>query len=73
MENFNLSRHEANEGRKERVSKYRSILNLAEDFEVTEDNIDDWGVAWVANRTGAPYDRVRAEILGQRWSNYEEN
>ena len=46
-------------------------LELEEDFKITEDNIDDYGVNWISCYYNCPADRVRSELLGQRWSEYE--
>lgn len=64
---------DANGGRRNRISRYKSFLGLKEDFKITEENLDEYGVSYIScmyNRTPA---QVKAELLGQRWSDFEEN
>lgn len=63
---------DANEGRRERISFYRGLVNIDEDFEITEDNIDDWALRKTCTKYNRGYDRVKAELLGQKWSDKEE-
>lgn len=68
---FDVLDYNANDGRKERISRYKKLLNLDENFEITEDNIDDYGVDWISVFYNCPRDRVKAELLGQKWSDFE--
>lgn len=61
----------ANEGRQKRISKYRKHAGIDENFVITEDNIDDYAFALTVNECGVRSDRLRAELLGQKWSEYE--
>lgn len=63
---------EANDKRHERVKRYRSLCNLEEDAEITEDNLKEWAIHRVARESNRPYDRVKNEILGRKWSDYEK-
>ena len=64
--------YDANEGRHQRISMYRQLANLEEGFEVAEDNIDEWALGRTASYYNRPRRRVKAEILGQKWSDLEE-
>lgn len=64
--------YDANEGRKKRVSDYRKYANIDEDFDINEDNIDDWALTKTCVMNGKEKDRVKSEILGIKWSEYEE-
>ena len=64
---------EANEGRHERIDKYRKLVLLDEDTEITEDNLQDWAVKRICVDSGWPKERVTAELLGQKYSDLEED
>ena len=78
MENKEKSRklgteaYDANEGRLKRIAMYRDFANLDEDFEITEDNINDWALTRTSCFSNRPKRRIKAEILGQAWSDLEE-
>lgn len=61
----------ANEGRLNRIAKYRKHAGIDENFVITEDNIDEYAFARTINECGVGCDRLRAELLGQKWSEYE--
>ena len=63
--------YEANEGRKARIDKYRTLVNLDEDVEITEGNIEDWAFNQTCVDMHCDPARLRAELLGQKWSDYE--
>jgi len=62
---------DANEGRNARIEYYRRLTNMEEDLEITEDNIDDWALRKTCTKYNRGYDRVKAELLGQQWSELE--
>lgn len=64
--------YEANPNRQRRIDLYRKYAHLDEDVEITEDNIDDWALGKVACRVNREPAKVKAEILGQRYSDYEK-
>lgn len=64
---------DANEGRRERIAKYRQLTLLDEDAEITEDNIQDWALKRVCLNSGWPVERVKAELLGQKYTGLEED
>lgn len=72
FESFDPLDYEANEGRKSRIKRYRDLLGLDEDFQITEENLSDYGIDYVANEFDCPRDRLVTELLGQRWSEYEK-
>lgn len=61
-----------NESRDEKlVKRYKAILGLDEDFEITEDNLDDWALKHACMLEGANYDRAKAAILGLKFEGYK--
>lgn len=66
-------RYDANEGRKKRVELYKKLTSLNEDAQLTEDNLKKWAVDRVACFTNTTPDRVRSELLGNKWSEFEED
>lgn len=64
---------DSNEGRRERIAKYRQLTLLDEDAEITEDNIQDWALKRVCVNSGWPIERVKAELLGQKYTGLEED
>lgn len=64
--------YDANEGRLNRIAKYRKYANLDENFQITEDNINDWALNRTACFSNRSKDQVRSEILGKKWSDFEE-
>lgn len=62
---------EANKNRQRRIEMYRKYAFLDEGAEITEDNISDYALNRVACVTNRSPEKVRAEILGQRYSDYE--
>ena len=63
--------YEANYGRAKRIMMYREYANLAEDEKITEDNIDDWALKKTACFSSREVEKITAEILGKRYSDYE--
>lgn len=68
---FDVLKYNANEGRENRIREYKSVLGLEEDFEITEENLDDYGVRYISCHYNCPKERVRSELLGKPWSEYE--
>lgn len=64
--------YDANEGRKRRIAQYRRLAHVNEGVTLTEDMIDDWALSRTACFNNRSKDQVRAEILGERWSEFEE-
>lgn len=62
---------EANEGRNERIARYRTLANLEEDFEITDDNLDKWAFNRVCVETNCDPHRLLAELKNECWSDYE--
>ena len=58
------------EKRNKRINRYRKILNLGEDVDITEDNLDEWALRHTAMVEKCNYDQLRAELLGQEWNGY---
>lgn len=53
------------------VKRYKSILGLDEDFEITEENLDDWALKHACSLEGANYDRAKAAVLGLKFEGYK--
>ena len=64
--------YDANEGRKRRIAQYRRLAHVNEGVKLTEDMIDDWALSRTACFNNRSKDQVKAEILGERWSEFEE-
>ena len=62
---------DANEGRLDRVNRYRQLTLLDEDAEITEDSIQNWAVNRVCTERNVPAERLRAELLKQPYTGYE--
>lgn len=61
-----------NESRDEKlVKRYKAILGLDENFEITEDNLDDWALKHACMLEGANYDRAKSAILGLKFEGYK--
>ena len=53
------------------IKRYKSILDLDEDFEITEENLDDWALKHACMLEGASYDRAKQVILGRKFEGYD--
>ena len=47
------------------LSEYRKYANLDEDFEITEDNLDDWALNSAAIKCNMPKADAKHRILGE--------
>lgn len=63
--------YDSNAGRHHRIDMYRKFANLTEGEEITADNINEWALDETSCRSNTPVDRVRAELLGERYTGYE--
>ena len=63
--------YEANKKRANRINMYRKFANLTEGEEITEENINERALNRTACFSNREPEQVRAEILGQRYSDYE--
>lgn len=59
------------EKKRKRIARYKRIAGLSEDFEITEDNIDEWVLRHTCYLENCNYDQFRAELLGKEWSGYK--
>lgn len=71
LEKPGTKEYEANSKRQKRINMYRVFANLTADEPITEDNIDQWALERTSAWTNVGIDRIKAEILGQKWSDYE--
>lgn len=62
---------EGNDNRHRRIAMYKKYAHLDEGDEITEDNLDEYALGRVACVTNREPEKVRAELLGQRYSDYE--
>ena len=51
------------EKRKRREQSYRELARIDEDFEIKEDNIDDWALKWASMWGGTDPEKLKAELL----------
>lgn len=63
--------YDANEGRMNRIKRYRQLAMLDEDYTITEDDIIPWALGKTCVEYNCPAEKLRAELLGIRWSEYE--
>lgn len=68
---YNKVRYEANEGRQNRVSAYKKYCSLPEDYRITEEDLNDYALDYVSCYYNCPKNRLRCELLGEQWSEYE--
>lgn len=71
MKNEDIKLTPEQEKLNKRIARYRSIANLAEDVEITEDNLDEWVLRRTCNLEGWDYQRAKNEILGRKYEGYE--
>ena len=64
---FDYLEWEATVGKGSRIAAYRKYAGIAEDFEITESNIDEYALNRVSCESVCPRDRVKAELLGKPW------
>lgn len=73
LNKMGTNEYEANTNRDKHVEMYRKFANLNESEEITEDNINDWALQKTATYCNRHPDRIKAEILGKRYSEYERD
>ena len=66
-------RYDANEGRKKRIDLYKKLTNVDENVQLTEGALKKWAVDRVACFTNTTPERVKNELLGNKWSEFEED
>ena len=64
--------YDANEGRKKRIEQYRKWANVDEDTQLTENMLNEWAIKRVACFNNRPVEQIKNEILGKKWSDFEE-
>ena len=65
--NFDYDEWENTVGKSSRIAAYRKYAGIAEDFEISESNIDEYALNRVSSEFVCDRDRVKAEILGKAW------
>ena len=63
--NFDYLQWEATVGKDSRIAAYRKYAGIAEDFEITESNLDEYALNRVSCESVCDRDRVKAELLGE--------
>lgn len=46
-----------------RITTYRKLLNLPDDYEITEDNINEWALRHACYLTNCDYNDLRNKLL----------
>lgn len=62
----------ANVGRKNRIARYKELAHLDEDYEITEKDIRPCYFDKVCMESRVLPERLRAELLGQKYSDLED-
>ena len=65
--NFDYDEWENTVGKSSRIAAYRKYAGIAEDFEISESNIDEYALNRVSSESVCDKERVRAELLGKAW------
>ena len=71
LNKLGTNEYEANTNRNKHVKMYRKYANLNEEEEITEDNINEVALNKTACYANREPERIKAEILGRRYSDYE--
>lgn len=66
--------YDSNEGRIQRVNHFRKLINLADDEPITESLLEakDWAVKQTACQFYRPSERIKAELLNQKYTGLEQ-
>ena len=73
LQKMGTNEYEANSNRQKHIDTYRKFANLAPEEAITEDNINEYALLKTATYCNREPERIRSEILGQRYSIYENN
>lgn len=65
--NFDYEEWENTVGKSSRIAAYRKYAGIAEDFEISESNIDEYALNRVSSEFVCDRNRVKAELLGEAW------
>ena len=63
--NFDYLKWEDTVGKASRIAAYRKYAGIAEDFEISESNIDEYALNRVSSEFVCDRNRVKAELLGE--------
>lgn len=63
--NFDYFKWEDTVGKASRIAAYRKYAGIAEDFEISESNIDEYALNRVSSEFVCDRNRVKAELLGE--------
>lgn len=71
---FGSAEYDSNEGRIQRVNHFRKLANLSDDEPITESLLEekDWAVKQTACQFYRPSDRIKAELLNQKYTGLEQ-
>lgn len=72
LEKMGTNEYEANKNRDKHIKMYRKFANISESEPITEETINEYALNKTATYCNREPDRIKAEILGQRYSEYEQ-
>lgn len=71
LEKMGTNEYEANKNRNKHIKVYRKFANISDSEPITEETINEYALNKTATYCNREPDRIKAEILGQRYSEYE--
>ncbi len=71
LDKLGTNEYEANSNRNKHVKMYRKFANLNEEEEITEETINEVALNKTACYANREPERIKSEILGRRYSDYE--
>ena len=72
LEKMGTNEYEANKNRDKHIKMYRKFANISDSEPITEETINEYALNKTATYCNREPDRIKAEILGQRYSDYEQ-
>lgn len=72
LEKMGTNEYEANKNRDKHIKMYRKFANISDSEPITEETINEYALNKTATYCNREPDRIKAEILGQRYSEYEQ-
>lgn len=55
------------------ISRYRQLANLDENFQICEDNIDEYALARTCVEHHVDSNKLKCQLLGKEWKGYSLN
>ena len=72
LEKMGTNEYEANKNRDKHIKMYRKFANISDSEPITEETINEYALNKTATYCNREPNRIKAEILGQRYSEYEQ-